>query len=44
MRTLETGSLAKQKDFLKLAILAGIAGITIGAITLYITISDIAMP
>jgi hypothetical protein len=33
-----------QKAFLKLAILAGIAGITIGAITLFISISNMAKP
>jgi hypothetical protein len=33
-----------QKRFLQFAILVGIVGITIGAITLYISISDLAMP
>lgn len=36
--------MVEQKAFLKIAILAGIAGITIGAITLFITISDMALP
>ncbi|CDI05554.1 hypothetical protein NITUZ_30246 [Candidatus Nitrosotenuis uzonensis] len=34
----------KQGAFLRLAILVGLVGITIGAITLYISISDILTP
>lgn len=36
--------MAVQKGFLKLAILVGIVGITIGAITLYAAIGDIVKP